>query len=258
MRDSTVFYRSFFEAVKELPAEQFKACVSAIMEYALDGKEPESSGIEKTVYLMAKPQIDANNKRYQNGTKGGRPKTETKPNANQMLTERKPKQRDIEPNENDNVNENDRKEKSSDEDKKKKPTGSPPAEAAHLSRFENFWHAYPASDTLPVTAKRKTESAYAVAFTEGFQESDLIAAAENYAEAVRIEAREARYIKRPDRFLSDGTYKDYLPEVYVKPETIRKKQTAADKYNSGIMSREIDFDALERELLSKQRRIWDE
>lgn len=99
---------------------------------------------------------------------------------------------------------------------------------------------------------------YAVASTEGFQESDLIAAAENYAEAVRIEAREARYIKRPDRFLSDGTYKDYLPEVYVKPETIRKKQTAADKYNSGIMSREIDFDALERELLSKQRRIWDE
>ena len=43
MRDSTVFYRSFFEAVKDLPAEQFKACVSAIMEYALDGKEPESS-----------------------------------------------------------------------------------------------------------------------------------------------------------------------------------------------------------------------
>ena len=61
MRDSTVFYRSFFEAVKELPAEQFKACVSAIMEYALDGKEPESSGIEKTVYLMAKPQIDRGN-----------------------------------------------------------------------------------------------------------------------------------------------------------------------------------------------------
>ena len=92
---------------------------------------------------------------------------------------------------------------------------------------------------------------YAVASTEGFQESDLIAAAENYAEAVRIEARETRYIKRPERFLSDGTYKDYLPEVYVKPEAIRKKPTAADRYNSGIMQRDVDFDALERELLGK-------
>lgn len=160
--------------------------------------------------------------------------------------------------ENDNVNENDIKEKSSDEDKKKKTAGSLPAEALPLSRFEDFWRTYPASHSLPTTAKRRTETAYAVASAEGFQESDLIAAAENYAEAVRIEAREARYIKRPERFLSDGTYKDYLPEVYVKPETIRKKQTAADKYNSGIMSREIDFDALERELLSKQKRIWDE
>lgn len=258
MRDSTVFYRSFFEAVKDLPAEQFKACVSAIMEYALDGKEPESSGIEKTVYLMAKPQIDANNKRYQNGTKGGRPKTETKPNDNQILTEHKSKQEDIEPNENDNVNENDIKEKSSDEDKKKNPVGMLTAEVTPLSHFEDFWRAYPASHSLPTTAKRRTETAYAVASAEGFQESDLIAAAENYAEAVRIEERDTRYIKKPENFLSDGTYKDYLPEVYVKPEAIRKKPTAADKYNSGIMSREIDFDALERELLSKQRRIWDE
>ena len=251
MRDSTVFYRSFFEAVKELPAEQFKACVSAIMEYALDGKEPESSGIEKTVYLMAKPQIDANNKRYQNGTKGGRPKTETKPNSNRTLTERKPKQENIEPNENDNVNENDIKEKSSDEDKKKNPAGRLTAEATLLSRFEDFWRAYPASDILPVTAKQRTETAYAIVSADGLQELDLIAAAENYAEAVRIEAREAQYIKRPERFLSDGTYKDYLPEVYVKPEAIRKKSTAADRYNSGIMQRDIDFDALERELLEK-------
>ncbi len=264
MRDSAVFYRSFYEAVKELPAEQFKACVSAIMEYALDGKEPESSGIEKTVYLMAKPQIDANNKRYLNGTKGGRPKTECKPSFNQTLTnpeasrnqfKTKPEQNtgECEPNENDNVNENDIKEKSSYEDKKKELTESMSADAAPLSRFEDFWNTYPATDPLPVTAKRRTETAYAVASAEGFSESDLIATAENYAEVVRIEAREARYIKRPERFLADGTYKGYLPDVYVKPEAIRKKPTAADRYNAGIMSRDVDLDALERELLGKDR-----
>ena len=73
MRDSVVFYRSFYEAVRELPPEDFKKSVCAIMNYGLDDKEPETSGIEKTIHLLTKPQIDANNRRYQNGKKGGRP-----------------------------------------------------------------------------------------------------------------------------------------------------------------------------------------
>ena len=85
MRDSVVFYRSFYEAIKELPDEQFAACVRAIMDYGLDGLEPSSAGIAKSIYLMAKPQIDANNRRYQNGTKGGRPKTNQEPRNNQTV-----------------------------------------------------------------------------------------------------------------------------------------------------------------------------
>ena len=75
MRDGIVFYRSFYDAIKELSDAELAKCFKAIMEYGLDGKEPETSGIEKTIYCLVKPQIDANNKRYQNGTKGGRPKT---------------------------------------------------------------------------------------------------------------------------------------------------------------------------------------
>lgn len=58
MRDSVVFYRSFYEAIRRLPADQFKASALAILEYGLDGKEPETDGIERTVFCMAKPQID--------------------------------------------------------------------------------------------------------------------------------------------------------------------------------------------------------
>lgn len=58
MRDSVVFYRSFADAIRGLPPDQFKACAMAIIDYALDGIEPEGSGIEKTVFCMAKPQID--------------------------------------------------------------------------------------------------------------------------------------------------------------------------------------------------------
>lgn len=91
MRDSVVFYRSFYEAIKDLPPEDFKKSVKAIMEYGLNEIEPDTNGIEKTIFLLTKPQIDANNKRYQNGTKGGRPVTEGKPNHNQTITKTEPK-----------------------------------------------------------------------------------------------------------------------------------------------------------------------
>lgn len=94
MRDSVVFYRSFYDAIKDLPDADLAISFKAIMEYGLNGVEPDTSGIEKTIYLLTKPQIDANNKRYQNGTKGGRPKTEEKPNHNQAITKPEPKEKE--------------------------------------------------------------------------------------------------------------------------------------------------------------------
>lgn len=72
-RDSMVFYRSFYEAVRGLPPELFKSCTLAILEYGLNGKKPEGLGIEYAICQLVKPQIDGNNRRYQNGIKGGRP-----------------------------------------------------------------------------------------------------------------------------------------------------------------------------------------
>lgn len=117
MRESFIFYRSYAEALKELPDEQRLILYDAIMSYALDGKEPKLKGIEKAIFALIRPQLQANNKRYENGKKGGRTKsnlnqneTETEPNANQKETEDKPKPNQtltkVEPNENENVNVN--------------------------------------------------------------------------------------------------------------------------------------------------------
>lgn len=110
MRDSIVFYRSFYEAIKEIPLEEQGVVYNAIYGYALDGIEPELSGIAKAIFLLVKPQIDANNNRYENGKKGGKPKanqseTKTEPKPNQDETETEPNE-----NVNVNVNENDLKE----------------------------------------------------------------------------------------------------------------------------------------------------
>lgn len=110
MRDSVVFYRSFYEAVKALPDKEFVESVKAILDYGLDGIECDTPGIAKALFTMARPQIDANNKRYENGKKGGKPKsnqtiTKAEPSDNQTITKAEP---NVNVNDNVNVNANDK------------------------------------------------------------------------------------------------------------------------------------------------------
>ena len=68
-RDSYIFYRSFYEAIKELPKENQLEIYNAIAEYSLNFKEVELSGLSKTIFTLIKPQLEANNKKYLNGSK---------------------------------------------------------------------------------------------------------------------------------------------------------------------------------------------
>ena len=112
IRDSMVFYRSFAEGIEDLSEEDQLKAFWNLIHYGLDGKEPEDSGPARAVFRMARPQIDANNVRYQNGTRGGRRKTELEPNGNQSGTEPEPNpnQTGTKPEPNVYVNENDLKE----------------------------------------------------------------------------------------------------------------------------------------------------
>ena len=107
-RDSFIFYRSFYESLSYLDKEQKADCLDAIARYALDGIEPQESGIVMAIFTTVKPQIDANNRRYLNGLKGGKPKAnQNVTKANQNVTNIKPSLIKPEPNDNDNVNVND-------------------------------------------------------------------------------------------------------------------------------------------------------
>ena len=103
MRDSTIFYRSFYEAIKELSPELQAQVYSAIFEYALNFKETELTGLAKTVFTLVKPQLDANLKRYASGTvpKQKRNRSETEAN-----NKRKRSETEANVNDNDNVNDN--------------------------------------------------------------------------------------------------------------------------------------------------------
>lgn len=69
-RDSFIFYRSFKDAISDLPNNEKLAVYDAIAEYALNYTEPELTGVAKTIWKLIKPQLEANWRRFQNGCKG--------------------------------------------------------------------------------------------------------------------------------------------------------------------------------------------
>lgn len=82
MRDSFIFYRSWAESINKLPKSQQLETYKAITDYAINNIETELHGVASIIYEMAKPNIDANTKRYKNGCTGGRPKDEDSPRKN--------------------------------------------------------------------------------------------------------------------------------------------------------------------------------
>lgn len=137
MRDGFIFYASWLEAIKNLPREMQGEVLTAIIEYGLYGETTETpKPITSAMLAMVKPQIDVNNKRYENGKKGGRPpksETKSKPNQNQTKTKEKPNETKSEPKEKDKYKD---KETTTIVVEKKDA-----AEAATLSRKEGFYNS---------------------------------------------------------------------------------------------------------------------
>ena len=241
-RDSMVFYRSFHEATRELPPEIYKEAMVALMDYALDGRIDEVSAYANMFLRMAKPQVDANNQRYINGSKGGRktePKTEpeevekTKPEPKRNRTETKP-----EPNvnENDNVNENVK------DNKKHLCT----AEAAAL--FERLWELYPVKKGKGQVSDTQKKKLLAIG------EPALLKAIERYRAELAKDSGWRR-AQNGSTFFNSG-YVDYLDANFVpdKPAPQKSSSGAQNKF-CNFEQRDTDYDAI---LLADARRMIDE
>lgn len=122
MKESFIFYASFFEAICELDDKKRLKMYDLITKFALKDEEPDKiNGICKALFALIKPQILANNAKMQrfqrdveNGKKGstygklgGRPKknNEDKKTPPGFLNQNPP-ENPINENENVNVNEN--------------------------------------------------------------------------------------------------------------------------------------------------------
>lgn len=121
MKDSMVVYRSFYEALNGLPEQNRLEVWGAICELGFNGVEVELIGLSKTIFMLIKPQIEANNRKAiagknngylgaEHGKKGGRPRSEkppTKPTKNPQANPQETPNKPTNVNVNANVNEND-------------------------------------------------------------------------------------------------------------------------------------------------------
>lgn len=188
MRDSVVFYRSFYDSIKNIPEEDQLKVYTAIMEYAMNDIQPEIEGIALAIFLLVKPQIDANNKRYQNGMK---PKTKQPISK----TEAKSKQ---------NISENEAKEKEKENVKEKEKENV--KDKTYTCAFEQLWNAYPRKKE-----KAKAYKCYKARLADGFSEDELLLAVKRYADECKKNHTDERYIKLGATFLGPNTpFLDYL------------------------------------------------
>ena len=195
MRDSFIFYRSFLKSIQHLdPVEQLEL-FQAIVQYGLDQHEPEMSRYVRAVWESIKPQLDANQRKYENGCKGGKPKynqneTTTEPKANHPVTTAEPPRNLMS---NDNGNDN---EKENDNAKEEGVMGKPKRDSSIL--FDQFWTLYPRK-----TSKQSASKAFAKLKDED-QQAAINNIARLYAETP------VQFVPHASTYLNQGRWEDQV------------------------------------------------
>lgn len=109
-RETFIFYRSFRDAFNALDKDVRLRMYEAVINYGLDLIEPHFEGIEKVLWTLIRPQLEANNKRFENGCKGGAPmgnqNARKQPKDNRETTKKQPRNNQKQPNNNNNNNNN--------------------------------------------------------------------------------------------------------------------------------------------------------
>ena len=83
-RKAFSFYRSYYEASKDLPSKEEQAdFLMAICSYIFDGIEPDINGVALAMFKLAKPNLETSVKRANSGSIGG---SKSKANPKQTVS----------------------------------------------------------------------------------------------------------------------------------------------------------------------------
>lgn len=119
-RKQFTWYRSYYDALKELPAEEFRAIVLAVCAYALDGEEPELSGVARAIFTLIRPTLEVGRSKAENRSRAEQTSLSAEQTGKRPeQTKNKPEQTQNKRKQTDNKPEQTRKEKEKEKEREK-------------------------------------------------------------------------------------------------------------------------------------------
>ena len=189
-RDGFIFYRSFWDAVNQLPTKDQLPVLKAIICYGLDGTEPQKlTPTQNAFFLLSKPVLLKGRNKAANGKKGG-----SKLKANSKQTESKNESAsglllsDVTQGSNTNVLQN----KMNDE--RGRIEISPRVEKS----FESFWKAYPENAK---GSKQAALEAWVKLAIDPEEADQIMTCLEGWKKSKRWTDDDGEYIPKPENFL---------------------------------------------------------
>ena len=224
MAESFVFYKSFFDGISALPAEAQAKSYETICKYALFGEEPSPGGLEYVIFVMAKAQIDANNKKREAGKKGGEAngkQTEAEPKQNEAKAKQNEAQAkkneanvnvnanvnaNVNENVNENVNANANANANENDNTIVRPEDGRPSESVLTEEFNReIWDLYPRSRR---NGKKKALASYIRDRKNGADKTEVILGINRYRAYITATHLEEKYIKQADTFFNQSAWQD--------------------------------------------------
>lgn len=119
-RKQFTWYRSYYDALKELPAEEFRDIVLAVCAYALDGEETELSGLARAIFTLIRPTLEVGRSKAENRSRAEQTPLSAEQTGNKPeQTKNKPEQTQNKRKQTDNKPEQTRKEKEKEKEREK-------------------------------------------------------------------------------------------------------------------------------------------
>lgn len=119
-RKQFTWYRSYYDALKEIPAEEFRAIVLAVCAYALDGEETELSGVARAIFTLIRPTLEVGRSKAENRSRAEQTSLSAEQTGNKPeQTKNKPEQTQNKRKQTDNKPEQTRKEKEKEKEREK-------------------------------------------------------------------------------------------------------------------------------------------
>lgn len=208
MSDAFTFFRSYYEAAKELTDKQRLAFFDAIILYGIEGDETERTGIAKAMFSLVKPTIDKSKARATAGAKGGKNKTASSDEQASSKPQAKAKQTSSD------ISEDQDKDEDEDEDVGYRIPPVPPSppsgedgatldDARGSSPFEQFWQAYPKKVGKQAALKAWKRIRPTVALCD-----QILQAVDAQKQCEQWRRENGRYIPNPVTWLCQGRWED--------------------------------------------------